>query len=44
MVNLARTGAPAKLVIEKGVITKAEFPAKSAEEWATSRQSSSQLV
>jgi len=30
--NLAQTDAPAKLLIENGVITEAEFPAKIAEE------------
>jgi hypothetical protein len=38
------TDAPAKLLIEKDVITEAEFPAKIAEERATSRESSSQFV
>jgi hypothetical protein len=42
--NLARTGAPAMLVIQKGVITQAEFPAKIAEEPATTQERSSQLV
>jgi hypothetical protein len=37
--NLAQTEAPAKLLIEKGVITEAEFPATIAEERATSGES-----
>jgi len=42
--NLIHTDAPAKLLIEKGVITDAEFPAKIAEERATGRERSSQFV
>jgi len=36
--NTAQTDAPANLLIEKGVITEAEFSAKIAEERATSRE------
>jgi hypothetical protein len=39
--NLAQTDGLAKLLIEKGVITEAEFLAKIAEERAKSRESSS---
>jgi hypothetical protein len=42
--NLAQTDAPAKLLIETGVITEAEFLAKIAEERGTSRESSSRFV
>jgi len=41
--NLAQTDAPAKLFIEKGVITEVAFPAKIAGERATSREKSSRF-
>jgi adenylylsulfate kinase-like enzyme len=44
LANLAQTDALAKLFIEKGVITEAEFLAKIAEERATSRESSSRFI
>jgi len=42
--NLAQTKAPAKLLIEKGIIAEAEFLAKVAEERPTSRENSSRFV
>ena len=41
---MAQTDALAKLLIDKSVITEAEFLAKIAEERATSRESSSRSV
>jgi len=42
--NLAQTDALAKLRIEKGAVTEADFLAKIAEERATSRESSSRFA
>ena len=43
MAHLDHTDAPAKLRIEKGVITEGELRAKIAEERASSRKSSSRF-